>query len=238
MMRVYYDLHIHSCLSPCGDSDMTPANIVGMAALKGLQVVALTDHNSCRNCPAFMKEAEEAGILGIPGMELTTSEEVHALCLFPGLEQAMRFQEFVDGRRMRIPNREDIFGRQEIYDENDRMIGTEENLLILASELSFEGLFEQVDSFGGVMVPAHIDRPSNSLLSNLGFVPPDSRFAAAEVKDLQTLPELYRTNPCLRRCRILNSSDAHSLWQIHEPEQTLEIEEWSARAVIRALQSR
>lgn len=82
MMNLAYDLHIHSCLSPCGDDDMTPANIAGMAALKGLDVVALTDHNTCRNCPAFMAAAAEYGVLAVPGMEINTSEEVHAVCLF------------------------------------------------------------------------------------------------------------------------------------------------------------
>ena len=82
MNRYYYDLHIHSCLSPCGDDDSTPNNIAGMASLKGLQIVALTDHNTCKNCPAIMKKAEEYGVTEIPGMELTTSEEIHVLCLF------------------------------------------------------------------------------------------------------------------------------------------------------------
>lgn len=90
-----YDLHIHSCLSPCGDDDMTPGNIVGMAAIKGLDVIAVTDHNSCRNCPAVLKLAEQYGVLAIPGMELTTAEEVHAVCLFSELSAAMEFDRFV-----------------------------------------------------------------------------------------------------------------------------------------------
>ena len=89
-----YDLHIHSCLSPCGDDDMTPGNIVGMAAIKGLDVIAVTDHNSCRNCPAVLKLAEQYGVLAIPGMELTTSEEVHAVCLFSELSAALEFDRF------------------------------------------------------------------------------------------------------------------------------------------------
>ena len=91
MISLTYDLHIHSCLSPCGDDDMTPANIAGMCAIKGLDVVALTDHNSSKNCPAFLAAAEEYGLLAIPGMEINTSEEVHAVCLFPTLEAAMDF---------------------------------------------------------------------------------------------------------------------------------------------------
>lgn len=90
-MEVAYDLHVHSCLSPCGDDDMTPANIAGMAALKGLSVVALTDHNSAKNCPAFFKACEEVGVLPIPGMELTTAEDIHVVALFKTLEEAMAF---------------------------------------------------------------------------------------------------------------------------------------------------
>ena len=161
MTELAYDLHIHSCLSPCGDDDMTPANIAGMAALKGLDAVALTDHNSCKNCPAFLAAAKEYGIIGIPGMELTTSEEVHAVCLFPELYQAMEFDRFVYSRLIKVKNRPEIFGKQQIYDENDSVCGEESCLLINAVNLSFEGLWEKAVSYGGVMFPAHIDKNSS-----------------------------------------------------------------------------
>ena len=119
MVDLSYDLHIHSCLSPCGDDDMTPGNIVGMAAIKGLDVIAVTDHNSCKNCPAVLKLAQEYGVMAIPGMEINTSEEVHAVCLFPELSQAMDFDAYVYERLMRFPNNEAIFGKQQICDEND-----------------------------------------------------------------------------------------------------------------------
>lgn len=135
MMNLTYDLHIHSCLSPCGDDDMTPANIAGMAALKGLDVVALTDHNSCRNCPAFLAAAEEYGVLAVPGMEINTSEEVHAVCLFPTLEAALEFDRYVYDRLIKFPNKEEIFGKQELYDLADQVCGTEPNLLINATEI-------------------------------------------------------------------------------------------------------
>ena len=114
-------MHIHSCLSPCGDGDMTPANIAGMAALKGLDIVALTDHNTCRNCPAFMAAAAEYGLLAVPGMEINTSEEVHAVCLFPNLEAALCFDSYVYGKLIRFPNNEAIFGKQQIYNEQDQV---------------------------------------------------------------------------------------------------------------------
>ena len=95
MAELYYDLHLHSCLSPCGDDDMTPSNIVGMSLLKGLEVIAVTDHNSCKNCPAVMDAAQEYGILAVPGMEINTSEEVHAVCLFEELKAAMEFNAYI-----------------------------------------------------------------------------------------------------------------------------------------------
>ena len=87
MKKYYYDLHIHSCLSPCGDDDSTPNSIAGMGELNGLQIMALTDHNTCKNCPAFFKACKNHGILPVAGMELTTAEDIHAVCLFPNLEK-------------------------------------------------------------------------------------------------------------------------------------------------------
>ena len=112
MLSLTYDLHLHSCLSPCGDEEMTPANIAGMAAVLGLDVIALTDHNSSKNCPALMAAAREYGVLAIPGMELTTAEEIHAVCLFARLEAALDFDQYVYQRLVPFPNKEEIFGRQ------------------------------------------------------------------------------------------------------------------------------
>ncbi|MBR3844270.1 MAG: PHP domain-containing protein, partial [Clostridia bacterium] len=112
MNSYYYDFHLHSCLSPCGDNDNTPYNLAGMAAVKGLQVIALTDHNTCGNCPAFFGACKRHGIVPIAGMELTTAEDIHLVCLFETLESAMAFDRAVRSHRMLIPNRVDIFGQQ------------------------------------------------------------------------------------------------------------------------------
>lgn len=235
MKSLSYDLHIHSCLSPCGDDDMTPGNIVGMAAIKGLDVIAVTDHNSCKNCPAVLRFAEEYGVLAVPGMEINTSEEVHAVCLFPNLEAAMAFDAYVYDRLIPFPNNEEIFGKQQLYNKEDEVYGTVPNLLINSTDISFDGLWELVRSYDGVMFPAHIDKTANSLVSNLGFVPPDSQFTTAEVKDLKKLHELKRTNPYLNGCRIISNSDAHYLEDIHEPELTIEVEEKSMKGVVDCL---
>lgn len=235
MFSLSYDLHIHSCLSPCGDDDMTPGNIVGMAAVKGLDVIAVTDHNSCRNCPAVLHFAKEYGVLAIPGMEICTSEEVHAVCLFPNLDSAMAFDAYVYERLMPFPNNEEIFGKQQICNEEDEVCKSEPYLLINSADISFEGLWELVRSYEGVMFPAHIDKTANSLIANLGFVPPDSKFTTAEVKNLQKLHELRRTNPYLEKCRILSDSDAHYLEDIHEPGLTIGVEEKSIEGVLKCL---
>lgn len=236
-MNLTYDLHLHSCLSPCGDDEMTPANIVGMAALLGLDLIAVTDHNSCKNCPAVLAAAQEYGILAVPGMELTTSEEVHAVCLLPGLEAAMEFDAYVEQHLLPFPNKEEIFGRQLIYDLEDHIAGTFPYLLINATDISFDRLWDLVRSYDGVMFPAHVDKTANSLIANLGFIPPDSKFTAAEVKDLKKLHALKKEHPYLNQCRIVSNSDAHYLEHIHEANLVLPVEEKSIKGVLKTLLS-
>lgn len=216
MNKLYYDLHIHSCLSPCGDDDMLPSNIVGMAVVNNLDVIALTDHNTCKNCKAFCEIAKKYGIIAICGMELTTSEEVHVLCLFRTLEDAMRFDEYVHSKLSSILNYEDIFGKQQICDENDNVVGTESLLLINATTIKFDEVFDLVKRYNGVMIPSHIDKSSTSLLSNLGFIPPDSQFTCAEIKHIGFKDKIISENLYLNRCKIICNSDAHYLENINE----------------------
>lgn len=214
---------------------MTPANIVGMAALKGLDVIAVTDHNSCKNCPAVKKLGEAYGVLVIPGLELTTQEEVHVLCLFSELSAALEFDAYVYEHLLPVPNREDIFGRQLIMDEEEQILGKVENLLINSTDIAFHQVFSLVDSYGGVMIPAHIEKNANSLLANLGFVPPDSRFACFELKNKERLSEVSEANPYLKNCRVITDSDAHYLADINEPVNFLHCREKSVDEVLRVL---
>ena len=235
MFGLNYDLHIHSCLSPCGDDDMTPVNIVGMAALKELDVIALTDHNSCKNCEAAMKVGEAYGLIVIPGMELTTLEEVHVVCLFGSLEDAMAFDAYIYTQLQGIENNELIFGNQLIMDAKERVIGKEPLLLTNATNISFDEVYDVVERHHGIMIPAHLDKQANSLISNLGFIPPDSSFRCAEVHDLKKLHALQAKNPYLHKCRIITNSDAHYLEDIHEPDHTLFVTEKNPFAVLEAL---
>ena len=217
-MAFSHDFHIHSCLSPCGDDDMTPNNIAGMAAVKGLSIIALTDHNSCKNCPALLSIAPNYGITAIAGIELCTAEEVHVVCLFRTLEGAMDFDSYIHKHIMPAKNRPDIFGKQQIMNENDEIIGEEPLLLIGSTDISFDDVAALTKSHDGIMIPAHIDKSSNSLISNLGFVPPDSSFTCFEVHNTANRERLETANPYLKGCRMLCDSDAHYLWDIHEPD--------------------
>lgn len=219
-----YDLHIHSCLSPCADDDMTPANIAGMAALCGLQLVALTDHNSCGNCDAFLQACRQYGIVGVPGMELTTAEEIHLVCLFPTLETAQAFDAAVQLKRFPIQNRPTVFGNQLYMDAEDNVLGEEPKLLIPATQLSLEEGTALALSFGGAAYPAHIDRPSNGIIGILGSLPETPYFPTLELNDRANFDE-YREIHGLQERRLLCSSDAHHLWQLREENESIALDD-------------
>ena len=224
MSRYYYDLHIHSCLSPCADDDMTPANIAGMASLKGLTLLALTDHNSCRNCPAFFEACRAYGIVPVPGMELTTAEDIHMVVLFPTLEQAMAFDAAVHETLIPVPNRPDIFGNQLIVDCEDNVLGTEDLLLINATSLDVDSALRLVKEYGGAVYPAHIDRPSNGMIAILGSVPKDYGFTCVEFNDPEARDKILQEQG-LTDCTVLCSSDAHDLGRINEAEHYIDLED-------------
>jgi hypothetical protein len=202
------DLHIHSCLSPCADDDMTPFDLVGLAKLNGLDLIALTDHNTAGNCPAAALAAREYGVGFIPGAEVTTREDIHCVCVFPTVETALQFDAFLSPYRPGIKNRPDIFGRQLLM-RPDGSVAEEQDLLILALDISIQDLSDAVGRFGGLFWPAHVDRDSNGLFAMLGTWPKDLRADAAEIRfqDPGGIP---------RSLRIIRSSDAHRLCDMPE----------------------
>lgn len=224
MNKYYYDLHIHSCLSPCGDNDMTPCNIAGMAALKGLNIAALTDHNTTKNCPAFFKACKGYGIIPVAGMEMTTAEDVHVVALFPSLDAAMSFNEEYEGHRAKIKNRVEIFGDQLILDGDDNIIGSDEYLLLPASDLSIEEATELARSYGAAVFPAHIDRQENGIIAVLGAVPEEPGFKCVEFYD-KTKREEYVKTYRLEKMAVLTDSDAHYLENINEAENFVMIDD-------------
>ena len=217
MKRYYYDLHTHSCLSPCADDDNTPNNIAGMARLSELDIVALTDHNTCKNCPAFFEACERYSITAVAGMELTTAEDIHVVCLFEHLSDALRFDAYVEGRRFKIKNREDIFGKQLIMSSCDEVIGTEEFLLSAATDITLGELPSLVKDHGGICYPAHIDRDSNGIINILGTIPESPAFDFYELRDggnRQGYSEKYS----IPEDRLLVDSDAHFLESFRDRE--------------------
>lgn len=224
MKKYYYDLHIHSCLSPCGDDDSTPDSIAGMGELNGLNIMALTDHNTCKNCPAFFEACKRHNILAVAGMELTTSEDIHIVCLFPDLKSAMKFSDEIENRLFKIPNRTDIFGNQFICDSEDNIIGNAEYLLSNATDVSLDEAPSLVESFGGICYPAHIDRESNGVIAVLGVFPESPEFYCAELHNGERVAE-YSVSTGFDAKKLVVSSDAHYLWDIKEPNEFFMLEE-------------
>ena len=218
MGKYYYDFHVHSCLSPCGDADNTPNNLAGMAFLNGVGIMALTDHNTSRNCPAFFAAARRYGIVPVAGMELTTAEDIHVVCLLPTLDDALAFNDEVDARRIRIRNREEIFGAQLIMDAEDNVVGKEEDLLINATTISLDEAPQMVARYGGVCYPAHIDRSANGAIEILGDFPHYVGFSLAELHDRANREE-YVGKYGLEDIRLLFSSDAHYLHQLRDGDE-------------------
>lgn len=231
-MKLFYDLHLHSCLSPCGDNDMSPYNLVNMAKLLGYDIIALTDHNSCENCESAIRVGEDIGLTVVPGMELCTSEEIHNVCLFPTIKKAMEFSRFIKTTMPPVRNKESIFGEQLIMDTADGITGNEEILLTVASSLSIDELPDIVDSYGGICYPAHIDRSSYSVISALGDFPESLRVNAFELTPDADEEEYRKSYPALEGKTLIRSSDAHYLQNMREAEFSLELKENSAQALI------
>ncbi|MDD6915457.1 MAG: PHP domain-containing protein [Clostridia bacterium] len=233
-MKLYYDFHIHSALSPCGDNDMTPNNLINMSIIKGLDAVALTDHNACENVRAAAAVAGDK-IIFIPGMEVETSEEVHIVTLFPTADAAEEMQRILVDSSPFIPNRPEIFGNQYIMDENDEICGEIDRMLVTASGLDIYTVVAAAKDLGGIAYPAHIDRESYSVLSNLGFIPPDLDISAVEITEKsRTALEGEYSN----RYNIITSSDAHYLWDISERNHYIEVSDASVRGILNAISNR
>ena len=231
-MKLYYDFHLHSCLSPCGDAQMTPYNLVNAAKLFGYDIIALTDHNSCRNCRAAVRAGEEAGITVIPGMELCTSEEIHVVCLLPDCDAADSFGALVREKMPPIQNRPEIFGEQLVMNETDEVCGREDLLLTTASFFSIQEVPALVRSFGGVCFPAHIDRSSYSVLSALGDFPADLDVTAFELTPNANAEEFLDRFPATHGKLILRDSDAHYLENMLLPQYTLDLPACTPQAAI------
>ena len=217
-MSFSYDLHIHTCLSPCGDDQMTPPNIANMAALLGLDLIAITDHNTSRNAAAVMEAAKlfHLPLTIIPGIEVTTAEEIHVVCLFPTLPDAQAAGEETEASLLPVENNPDIFGHQLIMGPQEEPLGQLSKLLINATSLSIDDMPAFARRYHGIAIPAHIDRPSNSVFANLGYFPDYLDFPFAEVWNPETFFADGKHQDIRDRCLILKDSDAHRLESLKE----------------------
>ena len=223
---IRYDFHLHSALSPCGDMDMTPNNIVGMAKIKGLTAIALSDHNTTGNVRAAMEVGKEYELTVIPGMEVETEEEVHILTLYPSIEAAEYASGEVYKKLPMIRNRPEIFGEQCLMDAEDNITGHEEKLLLTATTLSMNSLYDLVKTAGGLFIPAHIDRHSYSVLTNLGCIPKDRDIRYVELsKRVEDVAGYLESRPELSDYVIFRDSDAHYLEDISEPVNSFDIDD-------------
>lgn len=224
------DLHMHSCLSPCGDDDMTPANICGMAHIKGLQAIAVTDHNTARNLPYVKEAADYYGLILLPGMEITTKEEVHLLGYFREVETAVAVGEIFSSHLPPMKNKPEFFGHQWVMNTDDEVVAEEDRLLIGATDLSLAECAAIIREHGGAAVPAHVNQGNNGLLINLGFFPEDVDFPVVEV-----VPSLPVNEKLLEGKRRLRSSDAHYLGDILEAVFDLPVSRFSLGGLFEAV---
>jgi len=171
-MSLLADFHNHSCLSPCGSLDLSPRVLADLAVLRGVKVLALTDHNSSLNCPAFAKVCPPRGILPLFGMEATTQEEVHILCLFTSLQASLDFNEYAYSLLMPFPNDPEKTGDQVYVDEEDNIEGEVEYYLINPLSLTVDEIGAKVAEYGGIVIPAHVERAAFSMMSQLGAITP------------------------------------------------------------------
>ncbi|MBU2472270.1 MAG: PHP domain-containing protein [Bacteroidetes bacterium] len=202
------DLHIHTCLSPCGDLKMSPKNIIHKALENNLDMIAICDHNSAENVQAVIKAAEGKNILVIPGIEICTKEEIHVLSLFEKMESASKLQ-FLIYAHIFGENNPDAFGMQIIANENDEVEKFETKLLIGAADLSIEQVVDEIHKLNGVAIASHIDRESYSVIGQLGFIPDNLNFDALEISPRISFEDARKRFPEYRNYEFIQNSDAH-----------------------------
>ncbi len=226
-MKLKYDLHIHSALSPCADDNMTPSNIVGFAKLQGLDAIAIADHNAIANVKVAMEVGNAFDVVVVPAMELQTAEDIHVLCLFETYENLQSFYNCINFAN--IQNKAEILGEQLIMDADDNIVGNEPRMLLVASEVSVEDVVSIAKQHNGIAVAAHIDREENGIIAILGTVTED--FSVVEISAMAT-PQV--DNYCQGR-KVIANSDAHTLENIGLACGELEATERSAKGILQAL---
>ena len=209
-----YDLHIHSALSPCADNNMTPAAIMGMMSLAGADVVTISDHNSALNLPAAQKAADFYNLKLLPCIEVNTAEEIHILSYFRRIEDALKMGELIYDSLPDVAVDSLIWGEELVMDEEDVVLMKVGKLLALASGYDIYEIVRMTEEFGGMAVPAHVDRESNSLLSVMGFMPSDLEFRVVEMTDPSRYEDYIQKKLLPEGLKIITSSDSHCMQQL------------------------
>jgi PHP family Zn ribbon phosphoesterase len=238
MLRAFRcDLHIHTCLSPCADLDMYPRALIEKSITEKLDVIAVCDHNASENVEYLLSLAKGKPITVLPGMEVSSLEEVHVLALFDDLSNLIKLQATVYDH---LPgkNREDIFGPQVIVNDRDEVEGMNERLLIGATDLPINNIINEIHVLGGLAVASHIDRPSYSILSQLGFIDPHTPFDALEISAATGIKQARRQYPELSAHAFIKSSDAHSIRDIGRGFSTMILQKVSIRELKLAFEKR
>ena len=205
------DLHIHTGGSPCASKEMSPWNIVRMAQLEGLSLIAITDHNTAANVEAVMQVGAKLGLPVLPGMEVQTREEIHLLAIFPCLEAVLAFENLILEHLPDVKNQPQIFGEQILYDSADRQRGSIERLLLQSVALGVEEVGKAIDAHGGLTIAAHINRRAYSLIGQLGFVPETLKLDAMEIDRFYPYERFLDEYESLDQYPVLRNSDAHQL---------------------------
>ena len=210
LCRVRADLHVHTCLSPCGDLEMSPRKIAATALARNIRMLAICDHNSAENAPAVIMAAKAGNTTVLPGMEVCSKEEIHVLGIFEELDAAFKLQSIVYDH---LPgkNDPDVFGPQVVANEWDEVLGFQEKLLIGASDLPVDRVVDEIHRLGGLAIASHIDRQMFSVISQLGFIPDGLRFDALELTCYIRTDEARHRFERSRQFPLVRNSDAHQL---------------------------
>jgi 3',5'-nucleoside bisphosphate phosphatase len=231
------DLHIHTCLSPCGDWEMTPSGIIRQASCQDLDMIAICDHNTAENVAATMRAGLQAGIRVLAGMEVCSKEEVHLLAIFDRADQAIAMQTAVYNS-LEGENRPELFGFQVIADENNEALGENPRRLMGATRLDVYEIAAWIHQLGGICIAAHVDRPHFSIISQLGFIPSDLRLDGVEVSRHTNPSEAAGQIPGIEGYPCIRSSDAHFIGDIGSAWSTFFLASPSVREIQLALQNK
>lgn len=218
------DLHIHTLLSPCASLDMSPKNIVQKALENNLDIIGITDHNSTLQCRIVTHEAQKHGITTFSGVEVTTKEEIHCLAYFESFEKLDAFQSYLNLYLPDVKNDTDLFGYQVVVDEEENIVFEEEKLLISALTIGIDKVQELVHQLNGIFIPAHINKPKDSIISQLGFIPKSLAADAFELTKHISTEEFLLRNPSKNDTTFVRNSDAHFIDQIGESYTSLLME--------------